>query len=62
MKRHLDNFHQKTFNLIIREKQEVEETKIANTSKKVNLNKMKVHKQRKDKKAKTKKIDIKIDE
>lgn len=62
MKKLLDNSHQKTFNLIIKKMLGEEEIIIANTSKKVNLKMMMIKKQRKDKVAKMKKIDIRIDE
>ena len=62
MKKLLDNSHQKTFNLIIKKMLGEEEIIIANTSKKVNLKMMMIKKQRKDKAAKMKKIDIRIDE
>ena len=62
MKKLLDNSHQKTFNLIIKKMLGEEEIIIANTSKKVNLKMMMIKKQRKDKIAKMKKIDIRIDE
>ena len=62
MKKLLDNSHQKTFNLIIKKMLGEEEIIIANTSKKVNLKMIMIKKQRKDKVAKMKKIDIRIDE
>ena len=62
MKKLLDNSHQKTFNLIIKKMLGEEEIIIANTSKKMNLKMIMIKKQRKDKVAKMKKIDIRIDE
>jgi hypothetical protein len=44
MKKPLDNFHPKTFNSIIKEKLGEVKTKLANTNKKVNLNKMMISK------------------